>query len=95
MQALLPCVPFAYLAGSMVGGMLASAGYEAGKEVVLQVAAGNGFEAIIPANVNNAINVGKETVAAVDVGKVTSNLKDSVISTTNTGLIKVKSIKLK
>lgn len=90
LQALLPFVPFAYLAGSMVGGMIASAGYEKGKEVVMQVAAGNGFEAIIPADVTNAISVGKETVASVDIKKVGSELKDSIVSTTNAGLIKIQ-----
>ena len=90
LQALLPFVPFAYLAGSMVGGMIASAGYEKGKEVVMQVAAGNGFEAIIPADVTNAINVGKEAVASVDMKKVGSELKDSIVSTTNAGLIKLQ-----
>lgn len=93
LQALLPCVPFAYLAGSMVGGMLASAAYESGKEVAMQVAAGNGFEAIIPADVNNAINIGKETVAAVDIKKVGAELKNNVITTTNEGIIKISGIK--
>jgi len=90
LQALLPFVPFAYLAGSMVGGMIASAGYDKSKEIVMQVAAGNGFEAIIPANVANAINIGKDTVASVDIKKVGSELKDNIVSTTNAGLIKIQ-----
>ncbi len=92
LQTLLPCVPFAYLAGSMIGGMIASAAYETGKEVVLQVAAGNGFEAIIPTTVSDTVNVGKETVAAVDIKGVGKELKTSTISATSTGLIKIKSI---
>lgn len=91
LQVLLPFVPFAYLAGSMVGGMIASAGYEKGKEVVMQVAAGNGFEAIIPASVANVINVGKDTVVSVDIKKVSSELKDSIVNVTNSGLIKIQS----
>ena len=91
LQSLLPCVPIAYLAGSMVGGMVASAAYETGKEVVLQVAAGNGFEAILPSSVNDAINIGKETVASVDVKKIGVDLTDNVVSTTKEGLIKIKS----
>ena len=92
LQALLPCVPFAYLAGSMIGGMVASAAYETGKEVILQVSAGNGFEAIIPITVSNAVNIGQETVSKIDVKKIGNDLKKNTISTTSNGLIKLKSI---
>ena len=93
LQSVLPFVPFAYLAGSMVGGMAASAAYETGKEVVMQVAAGNGFEVIVPVEVENTINIGKEMVSSIDIAKVGNDIKNNTISTTKEGLIKIKSLK--
>ncbi len=90
LAALLPFIPGTYMVGSMLGGMLAAEGYKVGKEVVMQVAAGNGFEAIIPADVSDTINIGRETVASLDIGKMSSDLKRSVVTTTNEGLIKIK-----
>lgn len=93
LSVLLPCIPGTYLIGSMVGGMIAAEGYKVGKEVVMQVAAGNGFEAIIPAEVNDTLNIGRETLASLDTKKMGNDLKKAVVSTTNNGLIKIKSLK--
>jgi len=87
---IMPWFPLAYMAGSMAGGMLASAAYSSGKEVVLQVAAGNGFEAIIPSTVTDTVNIGVETVSSINIKDKTTELKNMVVSTTNAGLIKVK-----
>ncbi|MBP9997002.1 MAG: hypothetical protein KBT19_06960 [Lachnospiraceae bacterium] len=92
LQSILPCVPFAYLVGSMVGGMIATKGYEVGKEVVLKVAGANGFEAIVPSYVNEAVNIGEEIMTSVDTNKIVNDVKNSTISITNTGIIKVKSL---
>lgn len=95
LQTLLPFIPFAYLAGSMVGGMVASAAYESGKELVMQVAAGNGFEVIVPMEVKDTYNIGKEMVSSVDVDKVKKTLTNAVINTSTDGLIKIKNLKKK
>ncbi len=88
--ALLPGVPVAFLVGSLIGGMIASAAYESRKEVAVQVVAGNGFEAIIPTEVSDVVNIGKDTVKSVDLKKITKDLKNSAVSTTNNGIIKIK-----
>ncbi len=90
LSMLLPCVPATYLIGSMIGGMIAAEGYRIGKEVVVKIAAGNGFEAIVPAGVADTINIGKDTVASLDITKLTNGLKSSVVAATSDGLIKIK-----
>lgn len=91
LMLMMPWFPLAYMAGSMVGGMLATATYESGKEIVLQVAAGNGFEAIIPTSVVNTVNVGVDTVSNMNIKNMSTDIKNMVVNTTNNGFIKVSS----
>ena len=93
LQVLLPFIPFAYLAGSMVGGMIASAAYESGKEIALQVAAGNGFEVIMPVEAKDTINIGKDMVASVNINKIKNEVSNTVINTTTDGVIKLKALR--
>ena len=48
MLALLPGTKVAVIIGCMAGGMIAAIGYAAGKEVVMEMVDGGGFEAVIP-----------------------------------------------
>ncbi len=66
LQALLPMIPFAYFAGSMAGGMLASTGYQIGKEVVMEVRDEGGMAVVLPAKVKEGYNMGKELLAVLD-----------------------------
>lgn len=87
---LMPYFPLAYMAGSMVGGMMASAAYEHSKEVVLQVAACNGFEAVVPTSVANTFNVGEESLKNINIKNKANELKNMIVNTTKEGLIRIK-----
>ena len=63
LQMLLPMVPFAYLAGSMAGGMLASAGYDVAQNLVVEVKNEGGLAAILPEKITNGKAVGKQVIA--------------------------------
>ncbi len=89
LQMLLPMIPFAYLAGSMAGGILASAGYSAGKQVVMKVIDADGFGAILPSEVTNAFNVAKDVIASFDLKEKASDFKNAVVSTSTNGMIYV------
>lgn len=91
LQALLPLFPFAYLAGSMAGGMLASMGYTKGKEVVLEINSAGGLGVIVPKAASEGINVGKNVIAATNWDNKASSFKSMMVSTAKNGMITVKS----
>ncbi len=88
---LLPMVPFAYLAGSMAGGMLTSAGYHAGKQVVLEVQSQGGIGTVLPATLSDGANVGKEVIASLNINEHVTDFKESVVTTTEKGQILIQS----
>ena len=55
------CSPFAYMVGSMVGGLFASLLYHGGEYVVMRIKDAGGFEAILPENVMAGIDLVKDT----------------------------------
>ena len=91
LTTLLPMVPFAYMAGSLAGGMIATAGFELSKEVILEIKDGGGFEAVVPTGVVNTMNVISDKVADLNIKENLTNFKDMTISTVSDGYIKIKS----
>lgn len=89
LQALLPMIPFAYLAGSMAGAMLASTGYTIGKQAVLDIRDSGGFATIVPEGAVETLNVGKEAVSEEKIKKQVSKVADTVAGVTKSGVIKV------
>lgn len=83
-------IPFAYVVGSMAGGMLASSGYEVGKEVILEMRGGAGIEAIMPAQVAEGVEIGKDAIADLKIQDKVSAFKDMAVSTTEKGMIKIQ-----
>ncbi len=90
LQLLLPAVPFAYMAGCMAGGMLATAGLQAVKDMVMEVKDGGGFEAIVPANTVQTMNVITDKISDLHLTEQLSGFKDTVVSTANNGYIQIK-----
>ena len=90
LQMLLPAVPFAYMAGCMAGGMLATAGLQAVKDMVMEVKDGGGFEAIVPANTVQTMNVITDKISDLHITDQLSGFKDTVVSTANNGYIQIK-----
>ncbi len=86
--ALLPMIPFSYMAGSMAGAMLASTGYSVGKDVVMEVKDAGGIGTILPADMKG-FNVGKDVVASLDLKEKLSGLKNLNILTEKNGTIVV------
>lgn len=95
MLALLPGTKVAVIVGCMAGGMIAAIGYAAGKEVVMEMVDGGGFEAVIPEEAVTTIGVAKEKIAGIDLKDNLSALKDTMVSTVSGGYIKVKSMTIK
>lgn len=91
LQMLLPAVPFAYMTGCMAGGMLATAGLQTVKDMVMEVKDGGGFEAIVPANTVQTMNVITDKISDLHITDQLSGFKDTVISTANNGYITIKS----
>ena len=91
LQMLLPIVPFAYMAGSLAGGMIATAGFEISKEIILEVKDGGGFEAIVPKGLVNSMSVISDKVSNLNLQESVTNFKDMTVSTLNEGYIKIKS----
>lgn len=77
------------LAGCMAGGMLASVGYNLGKEAVLEIRDAGGFEAVVPADSINGILVDSKEIASLKWNNVLSFFKGMKISTLKDGKIKV------
>lgn len=68
-QAMLPMVPFAYVAGSMAGGMLASAGYQVGKTMILEIKNEGGVMAVLPERITKGYNMGSDLLKELDIKK--------------------------
>ena len=86
--AMLPMIPFAYLAGSMAGSMLASAGYSIGKDVVMEVKDTRGIGTILPAEIKG-FNLGKEIIVKMDLKEKIASIKELNIITKDNGTIVV------
>jgi len=89
LQVLFPYIPFAYVAGSMAGAMLASAGYEAGKEMYLEVKGEDGFETVVASNVKDGTTIATDLLKSVNIKDGVSSLKNIAVTTFNNGKIKI------
>ena len=92
LQTLLPAIPFAYMAGSLAGGMVASVDFQLTKELVLEIKDSGGFEAIVPTGVVNTMNVITDKVSSLNIKEQLTTFEDMTISTANDGYIKIKSL---
>lgn len=92
LSALLPAIPVAYMAGSLAGGMIATVGFEITKELVLEIKDGGGFEAIVPKDAVDTINVITDKISNLNIKDQVTTFKDMAVSTANDGYIKIKSI---
>ena len=91
LTALLGGTQLAGIAGCLAGSVIAVAGFTVFKNIALKIKDGGGFAAIIPVGIVNTIDVAKETVASLNIKEQFSSLKDFVLTTTNDGLIYIKS----
>jgi hypothetical protein len=89
LQTLLPLCPFAYFAGSMAGGILASTGYTFGKQALLDIENAGGFEAIVPKNCEEGIRIGQTIISTKKIKNQVSKFADMAVSMTKNGYIKV------
>jgi len=89
-SALAPTLPIVYMAGSMVGGIIATIGFEAGKELLFEIQDGGGFEAVIPIGITNTIECYKEKIENLNLEEKIHGYKESIVSTINNGIIKLK-----
>lgn len=92
LEAILPETKLAMMAGCMAGGMIAAIGYTIGKEAVLDIVDGGGFEAIIPTQVVTAASIATDTIASLNIQEKWSDFSDTVISTASDGYIMVTSL---
>lgn len=92
LAALLPAIPFAYMAGCLAGGMIATSGFEMAKELILEIKDGCGFEAIVPKGAVDTINVITDKVSDLNITEQMTTFKDMTVSTANNGYIKIKSL---
>ena len=91
LQVLFPFIPFAYVAGSMAGAMLASAGYTAGKELILEVRGENGFETVVPETLATGKSLATSFMRDLNLKNTISEFKHTAVSTIGNGKIKVSS----
>ena len=92
LELLLPIIPFAYMAGCMAGSMIAVAGIQSIKNIILEIKDGGGFEAIVPVGVFKTVNVIKDKISELEIQDRLSSLKDSAVSVANDGIIYIKSV---
>lgn len=92
LKTLLPFIPFAYMAGTLAGGMIATAGFEIVREVVLEIKDGGGFEVVVPKGVINTMNVITDKISGLHLEDKVTDLKEMAVSTANNGYIKIKSL---
>ncbi len=88
-QALFPFIPFAYVAGSMAGAMVASAGYSAGKDLILEVRGENGFETVVPEAFADGKSLATSFMAKIDIKNTFSDFKHIAVQTIGNGKVKV------
>ncbi|WP_294242047.1 hypothetical protein [Pseudobutyrivibrio sp.] len=91
LQVLFPFIPFAYVAGSMAGAMLASAGYSAGKELILEVRGENGFETVVPEALATGKSLTTSFMSNLNLKETFSEFKHTAVTTIGNGKIKVSS----
>ncbi len=89
LQALFPFIPFAYVAGSMAGAMVASAGYAAGKEFILEVRGENGFETVVPEALASGKSLASSFMSQISIQDTFSDIKHLAIKTIGNGKLKV------
>ena len=77
------------LAGCMAGGMLASIGYNVGKQAVLEIRDAVGFAAVVPVDTLPGILVDNDVVASLKWNKASTLLKGMQISTLADGKIAI------
>ena len=70
--------------------MLAAAGLSAATDIVMEVKHGGGFEAIVPANTVQTMNVITDKISDLHITEQLSGFKDTVVSTANNGYIQIK-----
>ncbi len=92
LQALFPFIPFAYIAGSMAGAMLASVGYQAGKELYLEVRGENGFETVVPITLKRGVSIASNYTSSFNIGENIAKIKHSAVTMLNDGKLKITSI---
>ncbi len=92
LQALFPFIPFAYIAGSMAGAMVASVGYQAGKEMYLEVRGENGFETVLPATLKNGVSIASNYTSGLNIGENIAKVKHSTVTMLNDGKLRITSI---
>lgn len=86
----LGATPVVYIAGSMVGAIIGSAGYDLAKKAVLEMVDGNGFEVLVIKNtVKRRLSVITEKITALDFKSKATDLKNMVVSTFGDGTIEV------
>ncbi|WP_029319504.1 hypothetical protein [Butyrivibrio sp. AE3004] len=91
LQALFPFIPFAYVAGSMAGAMLASAGYAAGKDIILEVRGENGFETVVPEALASGQSLATSFMSKLDLNGTISDFQHMAVTTIGNGKIKISS----
>ena len=84
-----PGLPLVYMAGSMVGGIIATAGFEKTKELIFEVQDGGGFAAIIPSGLANSVDSIKNEIKNLNFSEKISGAKNFMISTISEGKIKL------
>ncbi|WP_051525802.1 hypothetical protein [Butyrivibrio proteoclasticus] len=89
-QALFPFIPFAYVAGSMAGAMLASVGYTTGKELILEVRGENGFETVVPEAFASGKSLATSFMSNITLKDKLSDFKGMAVSTIGNGKLKIK-----
>jgi len=92
LTAFLGGTQLAGLAGCLAGSVIAVAGFNAVKNLTLEIKNGGGFAAIVPNGIVDTIDVAKDTIASLNLKEKVSSFKDYAISTTKDGLITIKSI---
>ncbi len=89
LQALFPFIPFAYVAGSMAGAMVASAGYAVGKDLILEVRGENGFETVVPEAMTSGKSLATSFMSNISIQNTLSDIKHLAVKTLGNGKIKV------
>ncbi len=85
MLALFPFIPFSYMAGSMAGAMLASVGYQAGKELYLELQGEDGFETIVPSSIASGTDMASDFLSSLNIKNSISGFKDRTVTAYNNG----------
>ena len=87
--ALFPFIPFSYMAGSMAGAMLASVGYQASKEMYLELRGEDGFETFVPTTLASGADIAKDFIGTLKLDKSISSFKEMAVTAMNNGKIKI------